>query len=232
MLGSDPFFILHWIAPSIQCKTPTIDRRSDQRQSSSLNYGPTLRRPPPPRYVEQTTHLKLRDYQSNLDRGASRATEALWLIVKCVAFMPCLPLPSKLRVWVLCRFGARIGNGVVIRSQVDITFPWRLTIGDDVWIGEGVKILNLAEVTIGDDCCLSQRAFLCAGSHRFDLPNFDLVTKPIIVHDGSWITAGVFVAPGVSIGPNSMCAAGSVVLNDVPANTTVIGNPARPKDEL
>ncbi|WP_417747351.1 WcaF family extracellular polysaccharide biosynthesis acetyltransferase [Rosistilla oblonga] len=173
--------------------------------------------------------MKLREYQSSLDRGASRLTEGLWLAVKCMFFMPSLPLPSKLRVWLLRRFGARIGNGVVIRSQIDITFPWRLTVGDDVWIGEGVKILNLAPVSIGNDCCLSQRAFLCTGSHRFDLPGFDLVTKPIVVHDGSWITAGVFVAPGVSIGPNSMCAAGSVVLQDVPANTTVIGNPARPK---
>ncbi|CAD72647.1 putative colanic acid biosynthesis acetyltransferase [Rhodopirellula baltica] len=175
--------------------------------------------------------MKLKGYRSKFERGASQFTEALWLVVKCVAFMPPIPLPSKLRVWLLGAFGARVGKGVVIRSQVDIAFPWRLTVGNDVWIGEGVKILNLASVTIGNDCCLSQRSFLCTGSHRFDLPEFDLVTRPIVVNDGSWIAAGVFVAPGVSIGPNSMCAAGSVVLNDVPANTKVIGNPACPKNQ-
>ncbi|KLU02926.1 polysaccharide biosynthesis [Rhodopirellula islandica] len=61
------------------------------------------------------------------------------------------------------------------------------------------------------------------------MPTFDLVTKPIVIREGCWVTARCFVAPGVTIGPNSMCAAGSVILKDVPPNTTVIGNPARIK---
>lgn len=173
--------------------------------------------------------MKLRDYQSHLDRGAPRWMEAAWILVKCIFFMSSFPLPSRLRVGMLRLFGAHVGERVVIRSQVDITFPWRLNVGDDVWIGEGVKILNLAAVSIANDCCVSQRAFLCTGSHRFDLPGFDLVSKPIVIHEGSWVTAGVFVAPGVSIGPHSMCAAGSVVLEDVAPHTTVVGNPAQPK---
>lgn len=67
---------------------------------------------------------------------------------------------------------------------------------------------------------------MCTGSHRFSLPTFDLVTKPIEIKEGSWVAAQVFVAPGVVIGPNSMCVAGSVVLSDVPPDATVIGNPA------
>ena len=134
----------------------------------------------------------------------------------------------RLRVALLRAFGAPVGQGVVIRGKVNITFPWRLTVGDHVWVGEEVLILSLAPVVLESDICISQRAFICTGSHRFHAPGFDLVTKPITIRKGSWIAAQAFVAPGVEIGPDSMVAAGSVVLEDVPPRTVVRGNPAVP----
>ena len=136
-------------------------------------------------------------------------------------------MPSRLRVVLLRLFGAKVGVGVVVREGVKVSFPWRLTIGDYVWIGENVSILSLAEVTIESNCCISQHAFLCTGSHDFSQPTFDLITKPITIKSGSWIAANSFVAPGVTIGPNSMCAAGSVVVRDVPPDQIVGGNPTR-----
>lgn len=170
--------------------------------------------------------IRLADYRSTLDRGASKAKQIAWMMVQFLFFALPYPLPSRFRVFLLRCFGASIGRGVVIRAGVKISFPWRLTIGDHTWIGEDVMILSLDRVTLGSNCCVSQRAFLCTGSHRFDRPGFDLVTKPIVVQDGSWVAADVFVAPGVTIGPNSMCVAGSVVLGDVAADSTVCGNPA------
>lgn len=170
--------------------------------------------------------INLSNYQSNLDRGASRLKQVAWAIFQFLFFTLPYPLPSRIRVALLRCFGASMGHGVVIRAGVKISFPWRLIVGDHTWIGEEVMILSLDQVTIGSHCCISQRAFLCAGSHRFDSPAFDLVTKPIEIKDSSWVASQVFVAPGVTIGPNSMCVAGSVVLKNVPANTTVWGNPA------
>jgi putative colanic acid biosynthesis acetyltransferase WcaF len=118
---------------------------------------------------------------------------------------------------------------VVIRSRVNITFPWKLTIGDHVWIADEVLILSLAPVSIGSHVCISNRAFLCTGSHRFRSKNFDLVTKPITIGDGCWIASNVFVAPGVILGNNSFCTAGAVVLRSDGPDVVLSGNPAMPK---
>lgn len=107
-----------------------------------------------------------------------------------------------------------------------ISFPWRLAIGDDVWIGEDVGILSLAQVTIESNVCISQQAYLCTGSHDFRSDTFDLVTRPITIRSGSWVAAGAVVLPGVEIGSNSLVSAGSVVNRDVPPSTIVRGNPA------
>jgi putative colanic acid biosynthesis acetyltransferase WcaF len=165
---------------------------------------------------------------AHFDRGASRLKEAAWLAVKSVFFQTVWPWPSALRVFFLRAFGAKIGSGVVIRSRVNITFPWRLSVGDHVWIGEEVLILSLAPVSIGSNVCISQRAFLCTGTHDFHSETFDLKTKPVTLRDGCWIAAQAFVAPGVEVGAGSVVSAGSVVLENVPPRSVVRGNPAIP----
>ena len=172
--------------------------------------------------------IDLSTYRSHFDRGATLPKEALWWVVKCLFFLPKYPLPSRFRTGLLRLFGAKIGTGVVVRAGVNITFPWRLTLGDHVWLGEEVMLLNLAPIQVGSHVCVSQRAFLCTGSHRFDQSTFDLVTKEIVVEDGCWIAAGSFICPGVRMQRGSMCAAGSVVTRDVASGAVVGGNPARP----
>jgi putative colanic acid biosynthesis acetyltransferase WcaF len=166
------------------------------------------------------------------DRGASRLKEGAWWLVRALFFQTLIPWPAALRVALLRMFGARVGEGVVIRSQVNITFPWRFAAGDHVWIGDEVMILSLAQVTIESNCCISQRAFLCTGSHDFSSSAFSLRTRGITIREGSWVAAGAFIAPGVSVGPGSMVAAGSVVMKDVGERVIVRGNPASVVKEL
>lgn len=147
---------------------------------------------------------------SSFDRGASRLKEFAWWIVRSVFFAPWFPVPSGLKVFLLRAFGATVGRGVVVRSRVNITFPWRFTCGDHVWIGDEVFILSLAPVTLGSNVCISQRVFLCTGSHRFAREGFDLVTKPISVGDGCWIAAQAFIGPGMDIPPGTLVKAGEI----------------------
>lgn len=160
-------------------------------------------------------------------RGAARWKELAWWVVRSLFFATWLPVPSSAKVRILRLFGAQVGQGVVIRSRVNITMPWRLRIGDHVWIGDEVMILSVAQVTIGSHVCLSQRAFLCTGSHDFAQEGFDLITAPITIWDHSWVCAQAFVGPGVTIGQGSRCLPGSVVVKDVVNNQVVGGVPAK-----
>ena len=160
------------------------------------------------------------------DRGAGSLKEAFWVLCKALFFQCPLPWPSTLRVFLLRAFGSKIGKDVVIRSGVNISFPWRFEAGDYVWIGEDVFILSLARVSLGSNVCLSQRAFLCTGSHDFRSEAFDLVTGPIRIEDGVWVAAQAFVGPDVVVGRDAIVSAGSVVLKTVQSACLVRGNPA------
>ena len=160
------------------------------------------------------------------DRGASRFKETLWLLVNSLFFAPAMPWPSVFRVFWLRWFGAKIGRGVVIKPQVKITFPWKLTLGNHVWLGEECWLLDLEKIIIADNVCISQRAFLCTGNHNYKSPTFDLIAKPIQVEAGAWIGAGAFVGPGVNVGSHAVLSTGSVATDDLQTFGIYRGNPA------
>lgn len=153
-----------------------------------------------------------------LDRGASKLKEVLWYIIKVVFFLSSLPYPNTLKVKLLRWFGAKVGSGIVIKPRVNIHFPWKLSIGDDVWIGEEVFILNFERVVIEDNVCISQRAFLCGGNHNYKDPVMPYRNGPIHLEAGCWIGAGVFVGPHVRVGYDTVITVGSVVTKDVAPN--------------
>jgi len=162
----------------------------------------------------------------SFDRGAGPLKESLWLVASLLIFRLFPFSFSALKRSVLRAFGARIGRGVVIKPQVKITFPWKLTIGDYVWLGEECWLLNLDKIVIGSNVCISQRAFLCTGSHNYKSPTFDLIVKPITVEDGAWLGAGCWIGPGVTVGSHAVLTAGSVATKNLDPWGIYQGNPA------
>jgi putative colanic acid biosynthesis acetyltransferase WcaF len=160
------------------------------------------------------------------DRGAGSLKEGLWLLVRLVLFQLCPLKFSGLKAAVLRCFGASVGRGVVFKPGLKITFPWKLTVGDHVWLGEECWLLNLAPITIESNVCISQRAFLCSGNHNYKSPAFDLITKPIRLESGAWIGASAFVGPGVTVGTHAVLTAGSVAAKDLQPYGVYQGNPA------
>lgn len=178
--------------------------------------------------METRVVLSRFDEYNDFDRGCGRLKDVFWYIVKVVFFLSALPWPSSFKCWLLRLFGAKIGKDVYIKPRVNIHFPWRLVVGDDCWIGEESWFLNFEEIRIGSNCCISQRAFLCCGNHDFKKPHMPYRNAPIVINDGAWVGAGVFVAPGVVVGVDVVVTACSVVLKSLEDGCIGSGNPCRP----
>jgi putative colanic acid biosynthesis acetyltransferase WcaF len=99
--------------------------------------------------------------------------------------------------------------------------------GDHSCLSEAVDCYCVDKIRIGPYSTVSQYSFLCTASHDYTNPNMQLVTAPIVIGERVWITADVFVAPGVAIGDGAVVSARSSVFADVEPWTVVAGNPAR-----
>ncbi|BAY18907.1 hexapeptide repeat-containing transferase [Anabaenopsis circularis NIES-21] len=174
--------------------------------------------------------VDLRKYdQSWFARGRPGWYVLLWWFVQAIAF-PLTPHPfNSLRCSLLRLFGARIGQGVLIRPTARFTYPWKITIGDYSWIGDDVVLYSLDEISIGEHCVISQKTYLCTGSHDIQDPTFRLKTAPITIHDGVWVTTDCFVGPGVEIGANAVIGARSTVFANMPPGQVCWGSPCKPK---
>lgn len=194
---------------------------------ATASHGDAKAAPPVAQDADRRVSLKHFD-RSAFDRGAGVLKEACWLLIRRLFFEPSWLPASRLRCWLLRRFGATIGRGVVIKPGVRIALPWRLHVGDHAWLGEDAYLLNLAPITIGPDACISQRAFLCTGNHDYTSPSFDLLVSPIRIEEGAWIGAASWVGPGLTVGSHAVLTAGSTATRDLAPFTVYRGNPAQP----
>ena len=150
----------------------------------------------------------------------------LWYVVNYFIFNTALPWPYTLKAFLLRRFGAQVGAGLVIKPKVRIKNPWRLQLGNYCWIGESVWIDNLEDVRIGHNVSISQGAMLLTGNHDYTRSDFPYRLGKIVLEDGVWIGAQAVVCPGVTCHSHAILTVGSVAAKSLESWSIYAGNPA------
>lgn len=138
--------------------------------------------------------------------------------------------PPQMRGWrrlLLNLFGARLAPGANVYPSVKIWYPPFLSMDAYATLGPRVRCYNQARIHLGEHATVSQDASLCAGTHDYSDPDFQLVTKPIFIGPNAWVAAEAFVGPGVTIGEGAVLGARGVATKDIPPGMIFAGNPAK-----
>jgi putative colanic acid biosynthesis acetyltransferase WcaF len=159
------------------------------------------------------------------DTGANTVKRTLWYFCNAHILKSAMPFMS-IKIVLLKLFGAQIGKGLTLKPHVSIKYPWNLSIGDHVWIGENVWIDNLGKVKIGNNVCISQGALILSGNHDYSKVSFDLMVKDITIEEGAWIGAKSIVCQGVTIHTHAVLSVNSVASIDLEPYSINKGNPA------
>lgn len=162
----------------------------------------------------------------NFDKGAGFIKQTLWYFVNALLVRASWNPFMGIKIFFLKTFGAKIGKGLVIKNNVCIKYPWKLTLGDYVWLGENCWIDNLDYVTIGNNVCISQGALLLTGNHDYTISSMPYRNAPIVIEDGAWIGAKTVVCPGTKVYNNAVLTVGSVASKNLECNGIYRGNPA------
>lgn len=152
----------------------------------------------------------------------------LWRTLGCRLFTVTFHNWYGTRRWILTAFGCQIAKSARVRPTARISRPWNLTIGEQSSIGDKAVIDSTAHVTLGRRCSISQYAHVATSTQDPTKPGCPRVIAPITLKDDSWLATDVYVAPGVTIGPDTVVGARSSVFSDLPPATICAGDNARP----
>ena len=123
---------------------------------------------------------------------------------------------------------SEIDESVVVFTPLYINYGKHTKIGKNVFINFDCVFLDLGGITIDDGVLIAPRVSLLSEGHPVSPANrHSLIPKPIHIKKNAWIGANAVILQGVTIGENSVVAAGSVVFKDVPDNVIVGGTPAK-----
>ena len=161
-------------------------------------------------------------------RGRPAWVVQTWWLVQATLFRLSPHSAYGWRRFILRLFGAKVGRDVHLRPTARVQYPWKVSVGDYSWVGDGAVLYSLGEIRIGAHSVVSQRAYLCAATHDHQKASFDLLASSIDIGREVWIAADVFIGPGVSVGDAAVVGARSSVFQDVPPGVVCFGQPVDP----
>jgi putative colanic acid biosynthesis acetyltransferase WcaF len=157
------------------------------------------------------------------NRMARQAWQVIWVLL----FRPTPKILHSWRRLLLRLFGAKLGRDCIVHPSTKVWAPWNLEMGDYAGLGPYVDCYNVAKVTLGDFCIVSQYSYLCSASHDYTRMNLPLLSKPIRLGHRVWVGSDAFIGHGVTVGDGVVVGARSSVFRDVEPWTVVAGSPAR-----
>ncbi len=124
--------------------------------------------------------------------------------------------------------GAEVDPLTIVFPPFYTNFGRFISLGKNVFINHNCSFLDIGGITIEDDVQIGPSVNLTSENHPLDPTDRKTVLpKQIVIKRNAWIGAGATILPGVTVGENSVVAAGAVVSRDVPPNTVVTGVPAK-----
>ena len=135
---------------------------------------------------------------------------------------------DQIRVRLAELIGSNIDGGTRIFVPFYTNFGKHITLGKNVFINHGCTFLDLGGITIEDEVQIGPKVNLITENHPLDPSDRkSLDLGSIFVRRNAWLGAACTILPSVTIGENSVVAAGAVVTKNVPDNTVVAGIPAK-----
>lgn len=124
--------------------------------------------------------------------------------------------------------GTKIDPSIEVRLPFYTDYGRNIHLGKNVFINQGVTLVDLGGIYIGDKVLIGPKATIISVNHPLDPKNRRSVElKPVHIANNVWIGANAIILPGVTIEENAVVAAGAVVTKDVAKNTVVAGSPAK-----
>ncbi|MBK1718331.1 WcaF family extracellular polysaccharide biosynthesis acetyltransferase [Thiocystis violacea] len=163
--------------------------------------------------------------------GRNKLARAVWELVWLLLFRPSPRIFHSWRCMLARLFGARLGKRIRLYPSARIWAPWNLTMEDHSCLGPDVDCYCVDKIQIGHQAVVSQYSYLCTASHDYRDRELPLISAPILIGAQAWVTADVFVGPGVTIGEGAVVTARSSVFGDIPPWVVARGNPATPYKE-